>query len=50
MAFPDQFAGVLLLLSTTLTFGYLSKDSALTSGVIKWNMLNFMSIVYKIVF
>ena len=49
-AFHHQIAGILLLLSITIKSWYLSKVSALTvsksSGVIKWNMLNFMSIVY----
>ena len=50
-AFLYQITGILLLLSTTIKSWYPSKVSALCpflkpSGVIKWNMLNFMSIVY----
>ena len=41
-----QIAGILLLLSTTINFWYLSKVSVQTVGAIKWNMLNFMAIVY----
>ena len=49
-AFLYQVAGILFLLSTTINVWYLSKVSVLTvsknlSGVIKWNMLNFMAIV-----
>ena len=44
--FLYPIAGILLLLSTTINFWYLSKVSVHLSGVIKWNMLNFMAIVY----
>ena len=51
MAFLYQIAGILLLLSTTIKFlvslkRFRSYRSWNPSGVIKWNMLNFMSIVY----
>ena len=51
--FLYQIAGILRSLSTTILFWYLSKVSILTvpkslSGVIKWNMINFMSKVYHI--
>ena len=54
-ALPYQIAGILLLMSNTVHIWYLSKHSDLTipkniSGVIKWNMLNFMSIVYICVY
>ena len=53
-SFLYQIASILLLLSTTINFWYLSKVSVLTvsflnlSGVIKWNMLNFMAIACDI--
>ena len=48
-SFLYQIADILLLLSTTIHFWYLSKVSVLIvskklSGVIKRNMLNFMAI------
>ena len=49
-AFPYQIAGILLLLSTTINFWYLSKVSVLLSDVIKWNILNFIAIVYVLAY
>ena len=49
-AYLYQIAGILLLLSTTKMFDISQKIPFLPflnlSGVIKWNMLNFMLIVY----
>ena len=44
--FLYQITGILLLLSTTIIFWYLSYRFSNRSGVIKWNMLIFMAIVY----
>ena len=41
-AFLYQIAGILLLLTTKIIVLV-----SLKSGVIKWNMVNFMSIVYQ---
>ena len=52
-AFLYQIAGSLLMLALTINVWYISKVSVPTvskkSGVIKWNMLNFMEIVYNLV-
>ena len=45
MAFLYQIAGILLLLFTTIHLWYLSKVFVYTVPKIKWNMLNFMSLV-----
>ena len=50
-AFLYQIAGIMLLLSTTINFlaslkRFRSYRSLNISDFIKWNMLNFMAIVY----